>query len=162
MASSPELDLDASEHEDDMFPESNLDAPAPSTPRPTSSHMPPLAELSPPSSQSRGTGIAASNTKTPTAFDILSRSGATNGTGAGTTTTTNVQSGPTAGGQVKVHEPTGYQWVRTEDEPGYAWKNRKAQEEALKALEHIVDREKMVANRYGDLLLEQETAGQKS
>lgn len=32
--------------------------------------------------------------------------------------------------QTRTHQPSGYTWVRAEDEPGYAWKNKKVQDEA--------------------------------
>ena len=165
MASSPEPDLDATEElDDDMFPESGLDAPAPSTPRQSSSHLPPVSELSPPHSQPRTTGTTSlsntNNNRAAAALDIVSNSTVAATATNGSTTKASMVTGVT--GQLKVHEPTGYQWVRPEDEPGYTWRNRKAQEEAMKALDQIVDKDKMIGARYGDLLLEQQTARQKA
>lgn len=37
--------------------------------------------------------------------------------------------------KVQTHAATGYSWSRQEDAPGYAWQNRKAQEEANRAWE---------------------------
>jgi hypothetical protein len=44
----------------------------------------------------------------------------------------------------KTHERSGYQWNRTEDEPGYAWLNKKAMDEYHRALDGLVHRESMV------------------
>ncbi|KAI9656880.1 MAG: hypothetical protein M1821_003519 [Bathelium mastoideum] len=167
MASSPELDVETTDLDDDMFPESSLDAPAPSTPRQSSSHLPPVSELSPPSSQSRQ---ASSSTNTTSNALAQSALGIASDSAMGTALTNGVgplantrSGGASAGtGEIKVHEGTGYQWIRVEDEPGYAWRNRKAQEEAMKALEQIVDKEKMIGSRYPDLLLEQQNAEEKA
>ncbi|KAL9092280.1 MAG: hypothetical protein Q9165_004454 [Trypethelium subeluteriae] len=165
MASSPEPDLDP---DDDMFPESNLDPPAPSTPRQSASYLPTASELSPPNSQSRNLGTGATTslgiTTAQVVLDMAGASGSTNGVGTSGSTTNPRTGGSTAvaAGQVKVHEPTGYQWVRPEDEPGYAWKNRKAQEEALKALDQVVDKERMIGAKFGDLLMERQLVDDKS
>ncbi|KAF2234636.1 hypothetical protein EV356DRAFT_515020 [Viridothelium virens] len=164
MASSPEPDLDG---DDDMFPESNLDPPAPSTPRQSSSYLPPVSELSPPNSQSRnfatGSTTSTGNTAAQVVFDMAGGSGSTNGVGASGSTTNPRAGGSTtvAAGQIKVHEPTGYQWIRQEEEPGYAWKNRKAQEEAMKMLDQVVDKERMIGAKFGDLLMERQLLNEK-
>ena len=156
MASSPDVEFETTEIDDEMFPEASLDAPAPTTPRLTSSHLPPVTELSPPNSQSRGAQATAGNARAQAALEIVGGAGVLNGVGSAT----NLRSG--GAGPVKVDESTGYQWIRPEDEPGYAWKNRKAQEEAVKALDQIVDKEKMVGARYGDLLMEQRDTDERS
>lgn len=53
--------------------------------------------------------------------------------------------------QVRVHQATGYQYTRDEDAPGYSWKSRKGQEDMMRALELVVDREKIVGRTYGDI-----------
>lgn len=44
----------------------------------------------------------------------------------------------------KTHQPSGYTWSRTEDEPGYAWTNKKAVDESARAWEGLSFREGMV------------------
>ena len=45
------------------------------------------------------------------------------------------------------HETSGYTWEKPEDEPGYMWKSRKGQEDMMRALESVVDREKTITGR---------------
>ncbi|KAK8192215.1 hypothetical protein BKA81DRAFT_306479, partial [Phyllosticta paracitricarpa] len=59
-----------------------------------------------------------------------------------------------------VHAASGYRWEREADAPGWAWKNKKAQEDWYKAEESFVERERMIRARYGDPLLEEAGAGQ--
>ena len=40
--------------------------------------------------------------------------------------------------QVKTHASSGYTWSKAEDEPGWAWKNRRAVEEANRAWEGLL------------------------
>ncbi|GAB7348583.1 hypothetical protein MBLNU459_g6969t1 [Dothideomycetes sp. NU459] len=53
-------------------------------------------------------------------------------------------------GAVKTHEPSGYTWVRAEDEPGYAWRNKKALDEYSRTWEAMVHKDRVVGKRYGD------------
>jgi len=50
-----------------------------------------------------------------------------------------------------IHQPTGYTWTRDEDAPGYSWRTKKAQEEMGRALEQIIDKDRIVGKRYGDI-----------
>ncbi|KXT06421.1 hypothetical protein AC578_6069 [Pseudocercospora eumusae] len=50
---------------------------------------------------------------------------------------------------VKTH-PSGYQFSRVEDEPGYAWLNKKAQDEYQRAWDQLTHKDAMVKNRFGD------------
>ncbi|KAK4507748.1 hypothetical protein PRZ48_001483 [Zasmidium cellare] len=50
----------------------------------------------------------------------------------------------------KTHQLSGYSWNRAEDEPGYAWTNKKAQDEYARAWEGVQHKDAMVKNRYGD------------
>ncbi|EMD00949.1 hypothetical protein BAUCODRAFT_62368 [Baudoinia panamericana UAMH 10762] len=50
----------------------------------------------------------------------------------------------------RTHQPSGYTWSRVEDEPGYAWLNKKAMDERNRAVDALVHREQVVMNRYGD------------
>ena len=49
----------------------------------------------------------------------------------------------------KTHESSGYQWSRAEDEPGYAWMNKKALDEFHRAAEALVHKEHMVKGELG-------------
>ncbi|KAL2353880.1 hypothetical protein BJ546DRAFT_979304 [Cryomyces antarcticus] len=44
----------------------------------------------------------------------------------------------------------GYTWNRVEDAPGYAWKNRRAMEEAERAWATITHKDRMIKNKYGN------------
>ena len=44
----------------------------------------------------------------------------------------------------KTHERSGYQWSRAEDEPGYAWTNKKAVDEYHRAADALVHKDSMV------------------
>ncbi|KAL1306859.1 hypothetical protein AAFC00_005511 [Neodothiora populina] len=51
----------------------------------------------------------------------------------------------------KVHAASGYSYTCPEDAPGYAWQNRKAQEEAGRSWEQgVVNKDRTVGTRYGD------------
>lgn len=60
----------------------------------------------------------------------------------------NSSSGSNGGhGHKFVHPPTGYTWSRDEDAPGYAWKNKKAQEEFARAMDQIQDKDRMIKRK---------------
>ena len=44
----------------------------------------------------------------------------------------------------RTHGPSGYTWSRHEDEPGYAWVNKKALDEQHRAWEGVVHRDLMI------------------
>jgi hypothetical protein len=48
---------------------------------------------------------------------------------------------------------SGYKWEREEDGPGYSWMNTKAREEAQRAWVQVVEKDRRVGNKYGDVLL---------
>ncbi|KAI5275676.1 hypothetical protein E4T47_01378 [Aureobasidium subglaciale] len=52
--------------------------------------------------------------------------------------------------QVRANAATIYQYTKPEDAPGYAWKNKKAQDEFNRAWESLVDKNRVIGNRYGD------------
>jgi len=54
------------------------------------------------------------------------------------------------GPKVHTHALSGYTWSRQEDEPGWSWKNKRAVEEANRAWESLVLKDKRVGNQYGD------------
>lgn len=59
----------------------------------------------------------------------------------------NTARGMNNGTDVRTHQVSGYQWTRDEDAPGYAWKSKKAREDAARAYENIVDKERSVAGK---------------
>ncbi|KAK8196576.1 hypothetical protein M8818_006741 [Zalaria obscura] len=52
--------------------------------------------------------------------------------------------------QLKTHEASGYSWLRQEDEPGWGWRNKKAVDEAARAYDSLVYKDKRIGNRWGD------------
>ncbi|KAK3116495.1 hypothetical protein LTR53_003099 [Teratosphaeriaceae sp. CCFEE 6253] len=50
----------------------------------------------------------------------------------------------------RTHGASGYTWSKLEDEPGYAWLNKKALDERQRAWEVMAHKDNMVKNRYGD------------
>lgn len=49
------------------------------------------------------------------------------------------------GVEIRTHQASGYQWSRDEDAPGWSWKSKKAREDAARASENIVDKDRSVA-----------------
>lgn len=54
---------------------------------------------------------------------------------------------------VKTH-PSGYQFSRVEDEPGYAWLNKKAQDEYQRAWDQLSHKDAMVKSESQELKVE--------
>ncbi|THY10726.1 hypothetical protein D6D01_09185 [Aureobasidium pullulans] len=52
--------------------------------------------------------------------------------------------------QVRANAAATYQWTQAEDAPGYAWKNKKAQDECSRAWDTLVDKNRSIGNKYGD------------
>lgn len=46
-----------------------------------------------------------------------------------------------------------YKWEREEDAPGYAWTNSKARDDFARVWAGVVDKERGIGNKYGDVLL---------
>ena len=44
--------------------------------------------------------------------------------------------------RTQIEPRSGYTWEREEDAPGYGWKSKRAQEEALRAKDAVVDPDK--------------------
>lgn len=146
MHSSPELDDD-----DEMFPD---EADGPSTPTHAPSFQHPLSELSPPNSQGpaplRGGGANVSDFATNnTPSNTLNENGKRVLT---ITPSSGISKFATTGTGEHVHKTTGYTWDKAEDEPGYAWMNKRAQEEAHRAWDSIVDKGAMIKSAYFRLL----------
>ena len=49
--------------------------------------------------------------------------------------------------QVKTHQESGYSWTKAEDEPGWSWKNKRAQDEAKRAWEGLVMKDKRIGSQ---------------
>ncbi|KAJ4380486.1 hypothetical protein N0V86_003841 [Didymella sp. IMI 355093] len=137
MHSSPDMAAD----DDEMFPDEAL----PSTPRNPASHVLGAgSELSPPNSQGpanlpRGDSFAATiasnvneNGKRPLSLNPA---------------TTTAETGVT-----HTDPETGYQWSKAEDQPGFEWKNQRAREDEMRALDNIIDKGSQIKTRYGDPL----------
>ncbi|KZM22815.1 hypothetical protein ST47_g6052 [Ascochyta rabiei] len=145
----PDSDQDSSMHsssdmaadDDEMFPDEAL----PSTPRNAASLVLNAgSELSPPNSQGpanlpRGDSFTATiasnvneNGKRPLSLNPASNSGET--------------------GATHQDPETGYQWSRAEDQPGFEWKNQRAREDEMRALDQIIDKGSQIKTRYGDPL----------
>ena len=48
---------------------------------------------------------------------------------------------------------SGYKWEKEEDAPGWAWQNPKAREEYTRAWGQVVEKDRKIGTKYGDLLL---------
>jgi hypothetical protein len=129
--------------DDEMFP----DEAVPSTPRNPASHVLGAgSELSPPNSQGpanlpRGDSFTATiasnvneNGKRPLSLNPASAP-ATNDTG------------------ITHQDPeTGYQWSRAEDQPGFEWKNQRAREDEMRALDQIIDKGSQIKSESDHLI----------
>lgn len=143
MHSSPELDP-----EDEMFPD---EAGGPSTPTNAATFaLDPSSELSPPNSQGpsqvREDPFAAAYSGSPSTLNA-------NGKRVHPTTAATLPtSAPSSTGQY-VHKASGYTWDKPEDEPGYDWLNKRAQEEHARAWESIVDKASMIRSKCSNVCL---------
>ena len=135
-----------------------IDTADPATPTiiPSSALPIPSSELSPPSSQGRsGMSINANGKRTlETNGAAMDTSGApshsTNGAAnLSPTVATNAQR-QASGAQVD--PSTGYTWTNEEDAPGYSWLNKKTQDDAGRAWEQIVDKNRSIASKLGQLI----------
>lgn len=52
----------------------------------------------------------------------------------------------------RTHERSGYQWNRAEDEPGYAWMNKKALDEYHRALDGLVHKDHVIRGVYRTIM----------
>lgn len=137
---------------------------APQTPhRPAINQL--SSELSPPDSQSRPVESAnPANTaaKMPPSATINAngkRKWVTSGESASSNVTQGsalapTQTGPgvSAAAIMGRDSNSGYTWTREEDAPGHSWSNQKAREEANREFSRFVDKDRMIKDRYGDVL----------
>jgi len=140
----PDLDQDSTMHsspdmaadDDEMFPDEAL----PSTPRNPASHvLGASSELSPPNSQGpanlpRGDSFTATiasnvneNGKRPLSLNPASTASTANENGV-----------------THTDPETGYQWSKAEEQPGFEWKNQRAREDEMRALDNIIDKGSMI------------------
>ncbi|KAK3063396.1 hypothetical protein LTS18_000717 [Coniosporium uncinatum] len=61
--------------------------------------------------------------------------------------------------QTKTHKSSNYTWTRAEDEPGYSWRNKRAQEDMQRCWEQVVGKEVAIGARYGDMLVDKVDGG---
>jgi hypothetical protein len=136
MNSSPELGPD-----DEMFPDEG-----PSTPRNAASYaLDPTSELSPPNSQGGPSSLAHEG---PTAFS--NSPSMLNANGKRLRPQVPLASGSgDVGEQTAAHtdSATGYQWTKPEDQPGHEWKNNRAREDEMRALDQIVDKSSQIKSK---------------
>jgi hypothetical protein len=143
MHSSPELEAD-----DEMFPD---EAGGPSTPtNPSAFSLNVASELSPPGSQ--GPAQLAPQTETAAAPGAIASTTVNENGKRAYPSTAQAMATETQQIGVQVDRATGYTWDRQEDEPGYDWMNKRAQEEAARAYDGIIDKGSMIKLRYGDPL----------
>jgi hypothetical protein len=124
------------------------------------------AELSPPDSQqlsaqipnnapspftplASGAGKAAANTgkKMPPSANLNANGKRSWGENSNAAPAAGVE-----GGKGGTEKESGYTWEKEEDAPGYSWANTKAREEAARAWGTVVDKERKIGNKYGDVL----------
>ncbi|QDS74247.1 hypothetical protein FKW77_002953 [Venturia effusa] len=139
-----------------------VEQPPPRTPhRPAANQL--SSELSPPDSQSRPTessipaNTAAKMPPSTTVNANGKRKWATNGESASFNVSQGVslaqaQTGGSAAVVMGRDPNSGYTWTREEDAPGHSWNNQKAKEEANREFSRLVDKDRMVKDRYGDVL----------
>jgi hypothetical protein len=123
--------------DDDVFSGQQARKAEPSTPRnPASFALGASSELSPPNSQgpsnpARSDGSVAGASGSPS-LNV-------NGKRILTATSAN-----TPGASIHTDPETGYQWSKREEQPGFEWKNARAREEELRALDAIADKAFMI------------------
>lgn len=138
--STPELSDD-----DPILPSISQSHAAPTTP--ITSRTQTASELSPPDSR----GQSASNIKqtSPIAGTMSSNEGL-NANGKRTLDAATGVAGSSASSSKSKYigqHPAGYAWDKEEDAPGYSWNNEKAQQDALRAMNQIVDTDQMIKGR---------------
>lgn len=52
-----------------------------------------------------------------------------------------------------VDKDSGYTWEREEEAPGWSWQNTKARDEQNRAWANVLEKDRRIGNKYGDLLL---------
>lgn len=127
MHSSPDMAAD----DDEMFPDEAL----PSTPRNPASHAVGAgSELSPPNSQGPA-NLLRGDSFTATIASNVNENGKR-------PLSLNPASNSTSNDAGVTHQDpeTGYQWTKAEDQPGFEWKNQRAREDEMRALDQIIDK----------------------
>lgn len=136
MHSSPDMAAD----DDEMFPDEAL----PSTPRNPASHVLNTgSELSPPNSQGPA-NLPRGDSFTATIASNVNENGKRPLSLNPAATATAHESGVT-----HTDPETGYQWSKPEDQPGFEWKNQRAREEEMRAMDAIIDKGSQIKSEYG-------------
>ncbi|TID21467.1 Invertase 2 [Venturia nashicola] len=138
-----------------------LDLPPQTPHRPSANQL--SSELSPPNSQSRPaeSSIPANTANKMSTSASINANGkrkwATNGESASSNVTQGValaqaQTGGSTAMIIDKDPNSGYTWTREEDAPGHSWNNQKAKDEASREFSRFVDKDRMIKNKYGDVL----------
>lgn len=140
----------SNDHTDDLFP----DADKPTTPL-AQMTLPQLVELSPPNSQgvplsdnmiaaTAATGLSGANANGKRPLSTL------DGNGDALSTSATLRGGGQAlaveAPRVRTHAGSGYSWSKQEDEPGWASNNKRAVEEANRAWDSLVLKDRRVGS----------------
>ena len=145
----------------------NSGASSPTTPpnqAASSSHF--TSELSPPDSQQLSATANPANVASPTPLTPLAGAGSSKASTAANANPSKKMppsANLNANGKREwnnngiekagVEKESGYSWEKEEDAPGYSWNNGKAREEAQRAWQGVLEKERRVGNKYGDVLL---------
>lgn len=135
----------------DLSNDITLDTSKPSTPI-AQTTFPHLAEMSPPNSQgvplpTTVPGLSGANANGKRPLSTIDSNGEAIHTipvlrGGGQSGSTHAE--PAA---VMTHPASGYSWSKPEDEPGYLWKNKRAVEDANRAWDSVVLKEKRIGSK---------------
>lgn len=55
---------------------------------------------------------------------------------------------PTSVLNIRQTHPSGYSWIRDEDAPGFGWKNKKATDDYMRAMDQIIDKDRMIGRKH--------------
>lgn len=123
--------------DDEMFPDEAL----PSTPRNAASHaLGAGSELSPPNSQGPA-NLPRGDSFTATIASNVNENGKRPLSLNQATTTKETAA-------INTDSETGYQWSRAEDQPGFEWKNQRAREDEMRALDNIIDKGSQIKSEF--------------
>lgn len=137
-------DFDDEAEEEDMFPDSEIGPNDPSITSMTPPSMP--QHISRANTNARRDPLLTAtpldklpsygNNSNGENLDAMSTSQATNG--ATPTPTTEIK---------QTHQATGYTWTRDEDAPSYGWRNKKAIEDYHRAMDLVVDKDRVIGRK---------------
>lgn len=113
--------------------------------------LPNLAELSPPNSQGAPLSLSTSNIAVPRGANANGKRplSTVDNNGDARAAVPALRGGdavPEPPMPVKTHAPSGYSWTKAEDEPGWSWKNKRFQEDANRAWESLVLKDRRIGS----------------